>query len=431
MPRNRPEAAQSPISTLGRFLLLALVLALPIQALAQTTADDKAEKQRAYQLYDQSKFAEALPILEKLVSVNPSDVGLLERLGWATFVVSGSIKNPEARKKERDRARGFLTRARDLGDNSELLRAGLEALSQPDDTDESFSPIREADAAMREGEEAHSRGELDKAIKGYQRALELDPKLYLAALFIGDMYFKKGVQATDLAEKKQMMTAAGEWFSRAIAIDENVETAYRYWGDALDAQGRSDEARDRFVEAIIAEPYDRKAYVGLTQWGGRHKVVLGHPKINIPTNVTSNKPGEINITVDELALKGSDDDGSAAWMMYGIVRAAWMDRKDGGRSEKFARAYPNESAYRHSLAEEVDALRGVLESVQVQAKEKRVKKLTPSLENLMKLNEAGLIEAYILFVRPDEGIGRDYVAYRKSNREKLKQYWLEFVVGTR
>src|SRR6185503_10764538 len=123
-------------------------------------------------------------------------------------------------------------------------------------------------------------------------------------------------QATDSAEKKQMMATAGEWFSRAIAIDENVETAYRYWGDALDADGRLEEARDRFVEAIIAEPYGRRAYVGLSQWGERHQVRLAHPRIDIPTNVTSKKPGEINITVDDLSLKGSDDNGSAAWMMY-------------------------------------------------------------------------------------------------------------------
>jgi tetratricopeptide (TPR) repeat protein len=426
---NPPDAANNPISTLGKFLLLALVLAMPIQTLAQATADQETERQRAYQLYDQSKFAEALPILEKLVSVYPSNAGLLERVGWATFVVSASIKDPEARKKARDRARGFLTKARDLGDNSELLRAGLEALSRPDIIEQPLSPIKEADAAMREGEEAHSRGDLDKAIKGYQRALQLDPKLYLAALFTGDMYFKKSFQTNDSTEKKQLMAAAEEWFGRAIKIDENIETAHRYWGDALDVQGRSEEARDRFVDAIIAEPYNQRAYVGLTQWGDRHKVLLGHPKIEIPTNVTSKKPGEINITVDDLGLKGSDGDGSAAWIMYGIIRSAWMDRKDGHRSEKFARAYPNESAYRHSLAEEVEALRGVLESVQVQAKEKRIKNLTSSLQNLIELNEAGLMEAYILFVRPDEGIGRDYVAYRKSNREKLKQYWLKFVVG--
>lgn len=431
MLRIQPDAPKRPILKLGRFLLPVLVLALPAQVLAQATADDKAEKLRAYQLFDQSKFAEALPILEKLVATNPSDVVLLERLGWATFVVSGSLKDPEARKKARDRARQFLTRARDLGDNSELLRAGLEALSQPEAPDNSFSLVKAADAAMREGEEAHSRGELDKAIKGYQRALELDPKLYLAALFTGDMYFKKGVQATDSTEKERMLNAAGEWFSRAIAIDENLETAHRYWGDALEAGGKSEEARDRFVDAIIAEPYNRRAYVGLSQWGNRHRISLGHPRIDIPTSVTSKKPGEINITIDDLGLKGSADDGSAAWMMYGIIRSAWMDRKDGVRSENFAKAYPNESAYRHSLAEEVAALRGVLESVQVQTKEKRVKKLTPSLENLMKLNDAGLIEAYVLFARPDEGIGRDFAAYRKSNRNKLKQYWLQFVVGVR
>lgn len=430
MRRNRPHAAKGPIFTLSKFLLLAFVLAMPVQTFAQATADGSAEKQRAYELYDRNKFAEALPILEKLVAANPSDVGLLERAGWATLVIAGSIKDPEARKKSRERARGFLTRAKELGDDTELLRAGLEALALPDTTDESLSPVKEADAAMRDGEEAHSRGEFDKAIKAYQRALELDPKLYLAALFTGDMYFKKGHQATDATEKKQLMAAAGEWFSRAIAIDENVETAYRYWGDALDALGRTDEARERFVEAILAEPYNRRAYVGLAQWADRHQVSLGHPKIDIPISVTSKKPGEVSI-VDQLALKGSDNDGSAAWIMYGMMRSTWMDQNNGSRSDRFAKAYPGESAYRHSLAEEAAALRGVVASVQVQTKEKPGMKLTPALENLMKLSDAGLIEAYVLFVRPDEGIARDYPAYRKLNRDKLKQYWTKIVLGAK
>ena len=366
-----------------------------------------------------------------MVAANPSDVGLLEGLGWATLVVSGSIKDPEARKKGRERALKFLTRAKDLGDDTALLRAGLEVLSHPDTADAAMSSNSEADAAMREGEEAHSRGELDKAIKSYQRALELDPKLYLAALFTGDMYFKKGFEATNTGERSQLLTTAGEWFSKAIAIDENIETAYRYWGDALDAQGKSEEARDRFVDAVIAEPYSHTPYVGLTQWGDRHHVLLGHPKVDIPTNVSAKKPGEINITVNELALKGSDNDGSAAWLMYGIIRSTWMDRKGGVRSEKFAKTFPNESAYRHSLVEEVEALRGVVESIQVQTKEKPGTKLTPSLENLMKLNAAGLIEAYVLFAAADEGIATDYFAYRKSNRDKLKQYWLKVVVGVK
>jgi len=47
----------------------------------------------------------------------------------------------------------------------------------------------------------------------------------------------------------------------------------------------------------------------------------------------------------------------------------------------------------------------------------------------MKLSDAGLLEAYILFARPDKGIARDYAPYRKANREKLKRYWMEIVIG--
>ena len=86
----------------------------------------------------------------------------------------------------------------------------------------------------------------------------------------------------------------------------------------------------------------------------------------------------MNVTVDAQALKGSNDDGSAAWMMYGMFKSLWLNKKDGSRSDSFAQAYPNEPAYRHSLAEELAAFRGVVESVQTRVKEKRVKKLTAS-----------------------------------------------------
>jgi hypothetical protein len=58
----------------------------------------------------------------------------------------------------------------------------------------------------------------------------------------------------------------------------------------------------------------------------------------------------------------------------------------------------------------------------------KLKTADDSLENLMKLHQAGLIEAYVLFVRPDKGIAHDYASYRKTNRDKLVRYWTEFVV---
>src|SRR2546427_10588887 len=103
------------------------------------------------------------------------------------MVVAGSMKDPAQRKQTRDRARAAFLRAQELGDNSNLLKAGLEHLAGPDPAELTFSRNKDADAAMREGEEAHSRGNLDLALAKYQRALELDPKLYEAALYAGDM----------------------------------------------------------------------------------------------------------------------------------------------------------------------------------------------------------------------------------------------------
>ena len=403
----------------------ALLLSAPVGAVTET--QDPSERQRALELYESNNFAAALPLLEKLAVSNPNDPVILSRLGFALYASSATEKDPAVRQQMRDRARTTLLRSRSLGDNSNLTTMALDALSAPDASQLPFSSIQAAEAAMREGEAAFVRGDMDKAIAAYKRALEMDPRLYDAALYAGDAEFKKGYKSTDPQYRSEHFDAAGIWFAKAIAIDPNRETAYRYWGDALDAQGKSIEARDKFVDAIVAESYNRRAYVGLTQWAERHKVALGHPKIDIASNATSGKPGEVNITIDPSALK-SDDDGSAAWMMYGMVRALWLNKKDGSRSDAFAKAYPDEPTYRHSLAEELAGLRAVVELVQSQMKEKKIKKLTPSLENLLMLSDAGLLESYILFVRPDQGIARDYPTYRKTNREKLKRYWLDVVI---
>ena len=396
-----------------------------------TAQSQEQIREQAMQLFDANNFVAALPLLEKAAVAFPDDVVVASRLGFVLYALGTTTKDPAVRKQHWQRARKILLQAQANGDDSNLTRITLESLSREDLSAASvvpFSDKKAAEAEIRKGEDAFVRGEIEKALAAYKRALELDPKLYEAALYAGDMEFRLAHASKDAAYRKQHFEQAGIWFTKAIAIDPDRETAYRYWGDSLDEEGKTEEARDRFIEAIIAEPYSNRAYVGLSQWGDRHQVSLGHPKIEIPTNLTSKKPGEVNITLDSSLLK-RDDDGSAAWMMYGIVRAGWMDNKDGERSEKFSKAYPGETAYRHSIAEEVEALRGVLESVRVQKKEKSATKLTSSLENLLKLEAAGALEAYLFFARPDEGIVRDYFPYRKAKRDKLKEYWLKFVVG--
>ena len=405
-----PAARTPATGRAARAAALALfALALCAQAAAQPTPDYAADRKRAFELYEANNFDAALPMLEKLHGANPSDVMVLERLA---FVLTGklpTIKDPAERAKARERARALALRARELGDDSNLLQGMLDVLEGPDAGPAAFSGRGEADALMREGEAAFSRGELDKAIDLYERALKLDPRLYHAALFAGDSYFKK-----------KEWDKAGEWFARAVEINPNVETAYRYWGDSLMAQGKREEARDKFISAIIASPGDRHAYVGLTQWADRYGVKLAHPEIEVPTSA-STQDGKTTINLDLNLLGGGDDGGTFSWIAYGATRSIWA-------KEKFAKEFPAEKAYRHTLREEAEALHAVADLARQQSKDKKVKKLSPSLANLVRLDEAGMLEPYVFYTRADRGIVQDYEAYRKANSDKLHRYWAEFVV---
>jgi len=398
-------------------LAIGFGIALAVSAAAQT--QNPAERQQAIEVYESQNLVAALPLLEKVALAYPNDPVVLSRLGFALYANSTDVQDANKRMQMRQRALSILRKSRSLGDDSNLTSMALEALENPDSTQVPFSKIQTAEAAIREGETAFMRGDMDKAIAAYKRALEADPHLYSAALYAGDSEFKKAINSTDPQFRSQHFDAAGVWFAKAIEINPNTETAYRYWGDALDAQGKTNDALVKFVDAIVAEPYSgQRAYVGLMQWSQRHKIQVGHPHIEPPSSA-STEGNKTTINIDPRTLDSKD--GSNEWLMYGITRAAWQ-------TNEFAKNYPNEQAYRHSLKEEAAALRMVAEACAKDVKSGKVKTLEPSLETLVKLNDAGLLEAFVLFARPDQGIARDYDAYRATNRDKLRRYWLEVAV---
>jgi tetratricopeptide (TPR) repeat protein len=373
------------------------------------TAQDDAERQRALALFNDGKYVEALPLFEKLAARYPSDADLLEKYGLVVVGQTGYLKDAAARKEARKRAREILLQAQKLGANSALLKVMLESIPADGGEDVGFSTKREVDEAMREGEQAFAKGDMPKALEMYQRALLLDPNLYEAALFIGDVYF-----AT--AEQKK----ASEWFARATSINPDRETAYRYWGDSLIKQGRASEAGEKFVEAYIAEPYNRLAHAALVNWAEKLNVTLSHPDVEIPTNVTpKGDNNNLTITLDPNALK--KDASSAAWMVYGFTRASWAQ-------SEFAKNYPDEKKYRHSLKEEAAALRAAIRVLD-EKKVKDPKKLDPSLQIIARLDKEGLLEAFILLAVPDEGIAKDFLAYRRSNAENLRRYVKLYVLN--
>jgi tetratricopeptide (TPR) repeat protein len=384
-----------------------IVCILAVSAQAQTSERDDVRR-RALELYNQNKFVDAIPLLERVIATNPSDLGALEALALSTLGSTSTIENPEERKRIRLRARTLALRARDLGDNSNLLSSILESIAEDGSDPPRFSSKQDVDAAMNEGEAAFARGDFEKALAAYERALSLNPQQYEAALFIGDVYFKQS-----------QMDKATQWFARAVEIDGNRETAHRYWGDAFMRSGRMTEARDKFIDGIIAEPYSRTAWTGLLQWGQRNRIQIGHPRVDLPQ---SSVPRSEEKSSDNTADRKQ---GSAAWASYAASRAAWS----GGA--KFGEAFPNERAYRHSLMEETEALRLAAETLAAELRDGSLKpeQLDPSLANLRRLNEAGLIEAYILLAKPDDGIVRDYANYRQQHRDKLRQYLTDYVVA--
>ena len=373
---------------------------------AQTGQDLQQLKDRAVVLIDEVKYTEALPLLERIVAADPKDARMQFYLGFALQGQASLIKDDAERRQLRLRAREAFVKAKDLGITQPIIDGLIEAIPTDGTDSRTFSRHVEANALMLQAEGKFSQGKLDEALADYQRALKLDPKLYYAALFSGDVFTRKG----DFAQ-------AETWYQRAISIDPMIETAYRYSATPLMKQGKHDVALGRYIEAYITQPYSRFAVAGIKQWAQITNSTLSHPQIDVPTNVSFDANGNAKIDLNPDAL-GRKEDGSAAWLGYGLTRMMW-------RKEKFAKTFPAEATYRHSLPEEADALRSVLAMV---ANDKQVKTLSPSLALLKKLNDEGLLEAYILMARVDEGIAKDYVPYLTTNRGKLIRYVREYVV---
>lgn len=398
---------KSVIITLTILCLLTFSSAATIMAQTSEETSLQEAKQKASELMKQQKYADALPILEKIAATEPNNPQTHFYLGFALIAQTNILHDPAARKVMRLRARNEFIKAKELGNQEPLVDAMIQSIPADGSESGAFSQNPEANRLMGEAESLFSQGKLEEALKNYQKALQLDEKLYEAALFSGDVYTQRG--DFPLAEV---------WYQRAIAIDPNREIAYRYSATPFMRQGKYDQARDRYIESYISEPYSKFAITGISQWAQATHTNLSHPQIEIPASITFDEKGDSKINLDQNAIHHDKDDGTMAWVTYGATRVIW-------HKEKFAKTYPQEKTYRHSLAEEADALRSV---IQLATSDKKTKTLNPSLAKLKKLNDEGLLEAYILLARADQGIVYDYPAYLRQNRDKLRRYVTTYIL---
>jgi tetratricopeptide (TPR) repeat protein len=391
---------QRPFLALIALFLLSLS---PTMLLALETSD-QAKRQTAMSLFNQGKRLEALPLLEELAQNDPQDSEVLVALAASLVEHAATLSDADVAAKERFRARDLLQRAWRLGNTSPLaenLRQLLDEL--PANGAIKFSDNPAVEQAMNAGEAAFARRDFDEALKSYSKALEAEPANYTAALFTANTY-----------DKKNDFAKASEWYDRAIHLDPNVETAYRYYADMLAKQGDMRKARSMLIQAAVAEPYNRMVWREIRAWAIINNTAFNLVYVGIP----------LSHKTDQAASAGESLDIASAWEAYYSVKSEWK------KTPRFQKQFPQEPKYRHSLAEESEALTTaakILEKLKADTKTAGLVADNPAAL-LLNLHQAGLIDPYVLFSLGDEDIAKDYLPYRARNRDKLETYMDKFVM---
>ena len=365
--------------------------------------------------FDEYRYHLALPLLEQLYERLPGDAVLLHRLGVCLIMESVYSSDSRERKDMRVRARGLLEKSKKQGMENELLKYYLKVIPEDGGEDDIFSKQKEAEEVMKEAERTFGLKDYNKCLSLYAKTMELDPTNYKAVLYVGDSYFANG-QYKD----------AVEWFERATKVDPNKETAWRFWGDCLLRMDKKEEGRLKFIDALIAEPYNQFTWNGIRNLVNTNRLKLEPPDIKRPQRLDAT--GELLVAEKDTGDSADDQhksppDGTGAWRYYNDVAREW-------RATKFKEKFTEENVYRHTLEEEREALELVAEKVNEDIKKGLIKSkdLNPGIKTLLELQASGMLEPYILFHLADREIIKDYKAYRKSNRDKLEQYLDRFEV---
>ncbi len=402
--------------------------ALPTKA--QHEANFDAEAQQANALFMAGKQLDALPLYEDLCRQDPTVAMFAER--HAAGLISrwsANSTDPNQQLASFLQAINELHRAQRLGDNSQLVIKLLTLVEKtpmgailtgiPLTVGYTYAGTPAAQATMQRGEAAFAAQNFDDAARLYIAAATQDPAFYTAALFAGDALYRNKDYVNDAI-----------WFAKAIAIDPDRETAYRYWADSIARSGDVAGARDKVIQAYVAEPYSIGTWAELYQWASVNKTQLTVPQMRRPQFYLLN--GKLDFDPHVMPETG---DGRASWLVYQHVRVAHgatnviQNLPPGGGTMADGTLSPN--GYIHTLAEEMDALTALLADVKAKLAAGTVtqEKLDPGLKLLLQLQKDNMLECMILLNAYDMGLRHDYPKYRATHRDQLVAYVNRYLLG--
>lgn len=376
------------------FISLFLLLLAPLWAASIHDVD---------QLIANYQLKEAESVLRTLLESDPEDPEVLKRLGIVLVLRTEEVSDEQKNAEMCRQAIAYLEKAKSLGMQDPLVDKLLRELPSEGGLGPTvFTKNQAANEAMNQAEKAFALRRYDEAVEFYEKAARLEPDLYHAPLYLGDAWLRQG----DTAK-------ACRAYDRAIAIEPDIETAYRYKGNALMKQGDVERALRSYASAVVAEPGSDMAWEsGLQRWANATGAELRLPHIDPPVSL-----GEDGTTLNVNPQGESPE--LAPWLVYGASRVSW-------REKDYAERFPGQD-YRHTLAEEVEALGNVVE-VARELQEEGSLELDEDLALLVELKDQQLLEPFVLFCMADKEILNDYRPYREAHRDKMVEFLVEYGV---
>lgn len=393
------------VVTLGLLPLAASAQTLNTSSPSPTPKDvtfTDPDRQEALRLYKEHKLADAAEWWQKVVVKYPADMDAHEALG-ASLLNRADLQS-DGSKKQSDRlvARAELVRAKELGDKSDLCTALLSTIPE-DGREVRFLNYQTLLTIVPIGHPPTQRG-LEIAGE-YAFATEHEDFSYLVAERIG----------LDYAQLKQW-NKAEEWYARAMQLKPDEQSIYGNWVEALVSAGKMKEAREKLIQGLLVSD---GSYINLplNMWLNANHLKLKKIDVKVPYEYPTGKTATM-IVVDPAWL--GKNDGRDAWLMYPRTRRLWKNEK-----------YFNEFhmiGYRHSLAEEVDALSQVVAAFNESLAKGNVKEPDPALMLLSRFQAEGLLEAFILLVERDTDVGGEFFLYVAKHRDKLMEFADKYII---
>ncbi len=113
---------------------------------------------------------------------------------------------------------------------------------------------------LNKGVNAFRNANYPQAIERFKRAIQLDPDLINARLYLASAYMSQFVPGAESEENKRNATAAENGFQDALQRDPNNQMAIQSLGFLAYSQKNFDEAKKWYTKLIQLNPRNREAY---------------------------------------------------------------------------------------------------------------------------------------------------------------------------